>query len=294
MAWYTDPLTYVLPVAKLGEEAGLLGKGGLTDDQKKQQDLLRQQAAAAGGFADYGEGGFKSLGTQADTSRQMLMDQATGKLSYSREALRQGLQQNLAGQQAYAASAMPNNAAMASFNAARNMARMGSGLSGQQALAGIAEQQAAQKALADQILQQRQQELQAALGSRGNAVNALGVQFQAAPSTMDKLIAGASQFGAAAATKSDKRLKTEISDGDERARKALQELGAYRFKYKDPKHGAGEQFGVMAQDMERAGLGHAVIDEPDGKAVHGAKAATAALALLAHMGKRVSKLEGKK
>lgn len=287
---------YIDPLDKLKQQAAANGvpawaTSGLKLDNNSVQELLRQQAAAAGGFADYGEGGFKSLGTQADNARQMLMDQATGKLSYSREALRQGLQQNLAGQQSFAASAMPNNAGMAAFNAQRNMARLGSGLAGQQALAGIAEQEGASKLYADATLQQRAQELQAALQSRQNALTGYGTQFPQTP-TFGQQFLNAAGTAAGFAAKSDERLKTNVKDGGEAARAALEKLSAYEFNYKDEKHGKGKQVGVMAQDLERAGLGHTIIDEPDGKAVHGAKAATTALALIAHMNKRLKKVEG--
>lgn len=280
--------------ASSGGFGDLFGPGKLSQDEQQRQQLLHEQAGAAGGFADYGEGGFKSLGTQADNNAQMLRDQATGKLSYSREALRQGLNQNLAGQRSLAAGASPYSAPMAARNAAMNSARLGYGLSGQSALAGIAEQQAAQKALTDAILQQRQQELQAALGSRQNAMTGYGagIPFTPNPTIAQQIIPAVSQGLAFGATKSDARLKTDVRDGDAAARAALDKLAPFTFKYKDEKWGKGEQLGVMAQDLERAGAKHAVIDEPDGKAVHPGKAATLALALSASLHKRIAKLEG--
>jgi hypothetical protein len=47
---------------------------------------------------------------------------------------------------------------------------MGAGLAGQQAVAGIQERQAAQNALNQMLMRQRQQELQAALQSRQTAM----------------------------------------------------------------------------------------------------------------------------
>lgn len=52
--------------------------------------------------------------------------------------------------------------------------RASSAMSGNAAMARIAEQQAAQKAWADSILGARAQDLQASLGSRQNAINAFG------------------------------------------------------------------------------------------------------------------------
>ena len=161
-------------VSKYGEspDAGI-------ESQRKR--LLQEQAAAGGRFADYGEGGVASLGGQMDTARQNLLDQATGKLSYSREALRQGLAQNQAAQQSMAAGASPLNGPMAARNAAMNMARQGYGLSGQQALAGIAEQQGAAKQYADATLGQRQQDMMAALQSRQNAIQGYGANQAGTP-----------------------------------------------------------------------------------------------------------------
>lgn len=148
--------------------------GGLLPEEERRRKLLEEQAGKAGDFADYGEGGFRGLSTAADNNRALLEAHATGKDSFSRETLRQGLEQNLNNQRSFAASASPANAAMAARTAMTNMGRANAGMAGQAALADIAERQAFAKALADATLQQRQQELQAALGSRGNAITALG------------------------------------------------------------------------------------------------------------------------
>jgi hypothetical protein len=176
------------------KDFGGLG-GELSEEEKLRQKLLHEQAAAAGSFADYGEGGFKSLGTAADNVRAMLEQHATGAQSFSRETLRQGLMQNQAAQRSFAAGASPQNAAMAARTASMNMARQGSGLAGQQSLADIAERQAFAKALADATLQQRQQELQAALGSRQNAMTGYGAgnPFTPTPSMTDRLLNAGSQ-----------------------------------------------------------------------------------------------------
>jgi hypothetical protein len=161
-------------------------------------------------------------------------------------------------------------------------------------MAGIQERSQAEKALADMILQQRQQDANVALGSRQNATGAYG-GVTPEGTTLQKLTpfiqAGA---GAASVAASDERLKEDIEDGDDKAKRILKGLKSYSFKYKDAKHGTGEQHGVMAQEMERAGMKHAVIDTPGGKMVHGAKAATTSLALVAALGRRVEKLESSK
>jgi hypothetical protein len=142
--------------------------------KKKQRGDLDHQGQEAGGFADEGQEAFTALRGELGATSNMLRDQATGRVSLSAEQLRQGLQQNIAAQRAAQASASPQNAAMAARLGMNNMARLGYGFSGQAAQAGLAERMAAAKALADFQLQQRQQELQAALQSRQNAVGAYG------------------------------------------------------------------------------------------------------------------------
>lgn len=150
---------------------------GITDEPKgnvQQRQDLRNQGGMASWFADQGQAGFGRLGGEADALRAALARQAQGQGLVSSEMLRQGLQQNVAAQHAMAASASPQNQAMAARTAAMQAGRLGAGMSGQAALAGMQERAAAQQALAQFLLNQRQQELQAALGSRQNAISAYG------------------------------------------------------------------------------------------------------------------------
>lgn len=148
--------------------------GDEPESAKQKREDLNKQGGAASGFADQGQQGFGALGAEAQQSRDFLRRLASGQESISAEQLRQGNQQALASQRSMAASASPQNAAMAARTAAMNTGRIQMGLAGQQAQAGLAERQAAQQALANMILQQRQQDLQAALGSRQNAISAFG------------------------------------------------------------------------------------------------------------------------
>jgi len=258
----------------------------------QQRNDLNKTGDAANRFANYAQGGYQNLGVESQSVRDALRRQAQGQDSLSSEQLRQGLGQQLAAQRSMAASASPQNAAMAARTGAMQMGRAQAGMTGQAAMAGIAERNAAQQALAQMLMQQRQQDLQAALGSRGNAVSAFG-GVSPEKSGLEKaqpLISAAG--GAAALAASDRRLKHEVADGDGDARTAIDGLRAYSFKYKDEKYGKGKQVGVMAQDLEKAGLKHAVIDTPSGKMVHGAKLATANTAMIAALGRRLSKLEG--
>jgi hypothetical protein len=168
MAWYD----YIPQVAAAKYVYGKVGAESQSSVDKR--DNLNQQGSAASDFAGVGQQGYGAMTAEAQQSRDYLRQLASGQHSVSAEQLRQGLQQNLAGQRSMAASASPQNSAMAARTAATNMGRLGAGMSGQAALAGLKERQQAQKALADMIMGQRQQDLQAALGSRNTAVGAYG------------------------------------------------------------------------------------------------------------------------
>lgn len=273
---------------------GYTNPGKLTEEsasKKKQRSDLDETGLASNQFAEYNQGDYQVLGAEAAAQREALRRQASGQDSLSSEQLRQGLQQNLASQRSMAAGAAPGNAAMAARNAAMNMGRSASGLSGAAALAGIQERRAAQDALAQMILQQRGQSLQGALGSRQNAISGYG-GITPEGTKLDQYAPLIKMAGDTAAAVSDERGKKDITAGADRAARALDGLKAYSYRYKDPSNGTGPQLGIMAQDMERAGLGHAVKETPRGKMVDAGKAATTSLALTAALARRVKKLEG--
>lgn len=280
MAWY-----------EYGGNFNPINWGDESESAKKQREDLGNQANQADAFRAQATTGFGALGSEGNQMRGLLRDQATGKTSLSGEQLRQGLMQQQAMQQSMAAGASPQNSVMAARTAALGMGRNASAMNGQAAMAGIAERQAAAKAWSDAIMAQRQQDMQASLGSSQNAINALTGQ-KAEGSWMDKY--GAAAAGAAAtAAKSDARAKEDIAPADDVARETLEQIGAYTYRYKDEADGKGQQFGVMAQELERAGLAHVVIDTPDGKFIDGAKLETTNLALIASLARRVAELEKK-
>lgn len=268
-------------LARLGEDS---------DSQKLQRNQMMGQGDAANAFAGQSQANFGQLGNEAAAQRQYLGQLAMGQNSVSAEQLRQGQQRNQAAQLSYAAGASPAYAAGAARTAAIQSARIGAGLAGQQAMAGLAERNQAQQGLAQMLMQQRQQELQATQGARGQAIGAYG-GYTPEGSFIDKY-GNAIATGVGAAAKSDRRAKTDIEDGDGAAAKALKGLRSYTFAYKSEHDGKGRQFGTMTDDLKRSGLGHAVIDTPDGEMVHGAKLATSAVGLIGALGRRVAKLEG--
>ena len=269
----------------------IAGLGDEAESTKLQREQLAQQGQAGANFANTSEGNFQTLGVEAYDQREQLRRLAMGQDSLSREQLRQGLQSSLAGQRSMAAGASPNNQAMAARTAMINAGRMSAGMNGQAALAGIQERSAANQQLSQMIMGQRQQELQGALGSRQNAISGFG-GGQKEGSDLEKALPAINVgAGALGALLSDKRAKTGIASGDDAAARALEALHARVYKYKDPRDGAGQQLGVMAQDLERSGLRSTVRDTPRGKMVDGAKLAGANTAMLAALARKVGKLE---
>lgn len=276
-------------IKKIGRS--ISGLGDESDSAKQQRAMMEEQAGKAGGFADQSQQGVSALGAEAQAQRDYLRRLAGGQDSVSAEQLRQGLAQNVAAQRSMAAGASPSMAPMAARTAAIQSARLGSGMAGQQAVAGLMERQQAQKALAEMILQQRQQDLQGALGGRQTAIGGYG-GVKPEGSFLDKwggAITGAATLGAKL---SDERTKEGVRDGDKAANAALDALKAKSYRYKDPANGKGREVGIMAQNLEDAGLGHAIVETPKGKMVNGAALATSSAAMLAALNRRVRKLEG--
>lgn len=95
---------------------------------------------------------------------------------------------------------------------------------------------------------------------------------------------------------SDRRLKTEVQQSDDESMDGMLEaLTGYKFRYKDERHGKGDNFGIMAQDLERSELGRSlVVEHPEGKMVDTRKASLAALALASHLARKIKRLEAKR
>jgi uncharacterized phage infection (PIP) family protein YhgE len=161
---------------------------GIADESQSAKNLrddLNETGQAANQFAEYNQGGVQALDVESQALRDAMRRRASGQDSFSSEQLRQGLQQNLNAQRSAAASASPQNAAMASRAAMNNMNRAGIGMSGQAAMAGIQERAAAEQALARMMMEQRGQSMQGAIGSRGNAISGYG-GVKPEGSTLDK------------------------------------------------------------------------------------------------------------
>lgn len=268
--------------------------GGDPTSEAARKKQLSDAATSAGGFAGQGEAGYGGMTAELQKQRAFWNDVMMGRNSVATEQLRQGLQQQQAAQQSMAAGASPQNSAMAARTAAMMMGRNQAGMTGQAALAQLQERQMAADQLSKMNLGQRGQDIEVGLGSRQNQMTGLGAnkaEKPAEPGTWQKLAAGAA---AIAPLFSDERLKADVKSGDGVAKKALEALSAHTYRYKDEKHGAGPQLGVMAQALEKAGLKQAVIDTPEGKQVDHAKLTGANTAMLAALHARLAKLESKK
>lgn len=112
--------------------------------QLGNRGALQAQGGAIGPYAQSGEGGFRQ---DQGALAAMLMRQAQGQDSMAAQQLRQYADQNIAQQQALAASARPGMGAMASRMAAQNAGRINQGLAGQTEMAQIAERLGASQAL---------------------------------------------------------------------------------------------------------------------------------------------------
>jgi len=270
---------------------------------------LSGTAGAAGQFAGVGQEGFGRYNQGLDALNAQLRGQTMGQNLVSTEQLRQGLQQNVAAQQSMAASAAPQNQAMAQRTAMIQGARAASGMSGQAALAALQERDLAQRLLAQNQQQQMDANLRAALESRrtegqayGNIEDARTRRFEAMSKQptdlqrgMKAVSGGVKAIGKVASFFSDRNLKKDIHGADEDVQEFMDGLKAYRYEYKNKRHGKGKKLGVMAQDLERSKVGKKTVRKlPEGKAVDVADLTSALAAGTANLNKRLSRLEAKR
>lgn len=218
-----------------------------------------------------------SYGSDISALLEGLQRQAEGKQSASGQMLKAGLGRNVAAEQSMAASGR-GNPALRQRLAGQRIGNLRAGLSGDMALAGAQERAMANQQLAALLAQLRGQNMQGTMG------------LMQQPTPGERLLGLGSSLGAAALM-SDRNAKTDVRDADAEADTLLEGLKAYSYRYKDARHGKGRQLGVMAQDLEKAGLPQAVIATPAGKAVDTGKLTGALAAAAARLHQRVAKLE---
>tara|TARA_R100001510_G_C7645866_1_gene203192 strand:+ start:490 stop:1272 length:783 start_codon:yes stop_codon:yes gene_type:complete len=98
-----------------------------------------------------------------------------------------------------------------------------------------------------------------------------------------------SQVAAQAIQKSDERMKTDVTPGEEDIRKMLDSIQAYKFKYKGDDE---DRVGVMAQDMERTPMGRSSVVDVGG-VKHIVEDPSKSLAMMKYLDDRIKKLESK-
>ncbi len=166
-----------------GYEGGMVGKhgffnkiglNGASESDEAKMAKLNQVGAGAMGFAGQARDNYGQLTGRLNGSLDQLQALANGQNSVSALQLHQALQQNLANQQSMAAGAAPGNAAMAARTGAMQMGRLGYGLAGQQAVAGLQERNQAAQNYASLLGQSRGQDLQGTLGGFNAASGAYG------------------------------------------------------------------------------------------------------------------------
>lgn len=244
--------------------------------------------------------------------------QGAGQIAVNRQ-----VGQAQAQQAAQAQSARGGNSALAMRNAARNQADLGLAGAGQAAQAQQTDQLTANQQLAGiyggmygqdasvaaqnaQLAQQAQlanqqstlQQRNLALGAYNQQLgwdqaqtNADIARVQAQQNAKGGFGDFAGAIGGIIGNFSDVRLKNNVADGQGQAMQAVNSLAPLTYAYNDQSMGQGPQLGTTAQDLERAGLAHTVIDTPQGKMVDGGKLSTANTAMIAALGNRLAMLE---
>jgi hypothetical protein len=146
-------------------------------------------------------------------------------------------------------------------------------------------------------LQQQTFDNRMALASgRANALSSQANVAQQSQANRNQLIGGFMEAGAKVGSewdnKSDVNVKKDISKID--PSDFLDELTGYKYKYKDSKHGEGDQVGIMAQDLEKVAP-QAVREGEDGTLeVNFQKLGGPILAALSGLNERLNDLEDKK
>jgi hypothetical protein len=254
------PLDTVLRVGTLG----LSDKAGLTGDVAQASPLAysADQAELIAKLKARANGEGPSL-AEAQTNQNMgkvLANQVSAVRSGP--GLNPALQARLAGQ--------------AGQQAATDAAQQGT-------IARLAERDAAEQALGNQIL-----------GAQGSSLSQDKLNMDSTNSNANRwtnLISGA---GTAAVAASDKNAKENIKDSNGDARSLIDHLKGKLYEYKDDSNGPGVHVGIMAQDLEKSPLGRSMVFEDNGtKKVDFGKGFGAVLAAVAEINDKLKELDGK-
>lgn len=155
---------------------------------------------------------------------------------------------------------------------------------------GFTRDQAQQQAAAQQQMLEAQN-YQAQLGALSGAYGS-DKQMQG------QMLGGLFSAGGAAVgglAKSDRNAKKRIKREAKKIDQMIRKLRPYSYDYKDKADGAGRQYGIMAQDLERSEAGRSlVVDTLEGKKIDTVRGYGAVLASLRRLDERLGKVEKKK
>ena len=73
----------------------------------------------------------------------------------------------------------------------------------------------------------------------------------------------------------------------------LNQIQPYSYNYKEEINSPGKKVGVMAQDIEKAGLGSMDTNTSVGKMIDGDQLSGAAMAMIKNLHERIKRIEGK-
>lgn len=133
-------------------------------------------------------------------------------------------------------------------------------------------------------------------GERGQNYQQQQADRAQSNNTLGTILQTAGTVAGIAAMASDERVKTNVSSADHELDDAMGKMAPINFDYTDPQRfGAGPQVGITAQQLEQSKAGRGLLAvAPDGtKMVKAPQAATLALAGIARLHERMSKLEGR-
>ncbi len=290
--------------AMIGQEAGAQSAALAAQEQQAAQQSLGQVLGAGRG-ADIG-----MATDQAGLQQQTNLQQGT---------MQQGA--NVANQAALNAQSLQQG----TFNQQANAANLQAGVDQQKQKDGLVQSYLAQGMALDQAQQQaeiQQRQFNASLLTQQEAARQ-GIALQNSAAQGQAAGTAASAFGTilgAAATMSDRRVKTDVRRGerklgellslstsDERAKEDVKEAarplgellgaaGAHDYRYKEPGKalcGHGRFVSPMAQELEATEIGRSMVkDTPNGKVVDYGKGLGAMLSGLGWIHRRLSKIEG--
>ena len=174
---------------------------GSGDPGNPYRNALNANAQQQGQFGQSLQGAYLQNQAGINNTMGMLNGLASGQNSVSMQQLHQGLQQAQAQQMSMAASATPQNQAMAARNAMMNAGNLASGMMGQQAMAGLQERQGALNALSQMQMQQSGQNLNGALQAAQLSNGAYGMDLQNPQKTGAQFWGGLAGGAAAAAAR---------------------------------------------------------------------------------------------